>query len=594
MTAINGSSSAPLESQAEDDTYHLIEPRLPQKRDEKNPSLNSLGMELILMIFNIIHRESPASLKSLALVSSHYHHAARYCQNQKVRLDISGEKKDVLQRRLTYIEQGGFLPAIRRIKVRGVEDDLGNIEAVAQLLHKATGLRDLDWKNKGAPDSSVGVPEQVLTAIQSRNTVRLHTDAVLNYYRLPTTVPPPPYTAPLARGSENLHSLRMCFTYVSVERCLEMVQRVRDILLSSPNIRKLTVDYGRPDGGCVRYGPLKEYTGFGFVDGQRPSALEELKLGKYIFGSIPTPDLGDNFFPPTNVGYPGKGEEEDYWAETFDWSRLRKLDTEQHTFALRVAPKLSALEEASLGVVSDPKIIREFYDTVPNSLSAIEIHQFDALGVDGIIRHASKLRTLGIHQRQSRDWSEHTIDAPSLLEIQKACPLIEALDLDIKREGDWPYEILDILAGFRNLRRLTLWFELGWVGHEPFDVVQPVVNYSAVDTLFTYVNSKRPSNSKPLKEMKVYCGCLRPIRGYPSQEGLWPRKNTSSYLCQLSERDDQAPDGVFHITCPMLTDDENILLQKMRTENVEVPKEQSRALTVALNGPIPFTGRRRS
>uniref|UniRef100_A0A8H7K0Z3 F-box domain-containing protein n=1 Tax=Bionectria ochroleuca TaxID=29856 RepID=A0A8H7K0Z3_BIOOC len=590
MTAINGSSSAPLEDQAEKDFCHLIEPRLPQKRDENKPSLNSLGMELILIIFKIVHRESPASLKSLALVSSHYHHAARYCQNQKVRLHISEEKKDVLQRRLAYLEQGGFLPAIRRIKVRGVEDDLENIEAVAQFLQKATGLTDLDWANKGAPDSSVGVPEQVLTAIQSRSTVRLHTDAVLNYYRQPTTEPPPPYTAPLARGSENLHSLRMRFTYVSVERCLEMVQNVRDILLSSPNIRKLTVDYGRPDGGCVRYGPPKEYTGFGFVDGQRPSALEELNLGKYIFGSI-TSELGD-VFPPTNVGYPGKGQEEDYWVETFDWSRLRKLDTKQHTFALRVAPKLSALEEASLGVVSNPKIIREFYDTVPNFLHAIEIHQFDALGVDGIIRHASKLKSLGIHQRQSRDWSEHTIDAPSLLEIQKACPLIEALDLDIKREGDWPYEILDILAGFRNLRRLTLWFELGWVGHEPFDAVQPVVNYSAVETLLTYLNSKRPPNSKPLKELKVYCGCLRPIRGYPSSEGLWPRKNTSSYICRLSERDDQAPNGVFHITCPMLTDDENTLLQKMRTENVEMPKKQSRALRVALNGPVPFTARK--
>ncbi|CAH0027656.1 unnamed protein product [Clonostachys rhizophaga] len=592
MSAINGSSSAPLEDQAEGNTCHLIEPRLPQNRDENKPSLNSLEMELILIIFKIVHRESPASLKSLALVSSHYHHAARYCQNQKIYLHISGEKKDVLQRRLAYIEQGGFLPAIRRIKVRGVEDDLENIEAVAQFLQKATGLRDLDWANKGAPDSSVGVPEQVLIALQSKSTVRLHTDAVLNYYRLPTTEPPPPYTAPLARGSENLHSLRMRFTYVSVERCLEMVQSVRDILLSSPNIRKLTVDYGRPDGGCVRYGPPKEYTGFGFVDGQRPSALEELKLGKYIFGSV-TSELGD-VFPPTNVGYPGKGEEEDYWVETFDWSRLRKLETGNQAFALRVAPKLSALEEASLGVVSDPKIIREFYDTVPNPLRSIEIHQFDALGVDGIIRHASKLKSLGIHQRQSRDWSEHTIDAPSLLEIQKACPLIEALDLDIKREGDWPYEILDILAGFKSLRRLTMWFELGWVGHEPFDVVQPVVNYSAVETLFTYINSKRPPNSKPLKEMKVYCGCLRPIRGYPSQEGLWPRNNTSSYICRLSERDDEAPNGVFNIHCPMLTDDENTLLQKMRTENLDVPKKQSRVLTVALNGPIPYTGRRRS
>ncbi|CAG9982233.1 unnamed protein product [Clonostachys byssicola] len=589
MTAINGSSSAPLEDQAEEDTYHLIAPRLPQKRDENKPSLNSLEMELILMIFKIVHRESPASLKSLALVSSHYHHAARYCQNQQVHLDISREKKDVLQRRLAHIEKGGFLPAIRRIKVRGVEDDLENIEAVAQLLQKATGLRDLDWANRGAPDSSIGVPEQVLTAIQSRSTVRLHTDAVLNYCRFPSMVPPPPYTAPLARGSENLHSLRMRFTYVSVERCLEVVQNVRDILLSSPNIRKLVVDYGRPNSGCVRYGPPKEYIGFGFVDGQRPSALEELKLGKYIFGST-TSEPG-SVFPAMNVGYPGKGEEEDYWVETFDWSRLRKLETEQHAFALRVAPKLSALEEASLGVVKDPKFIREFYDTVPNVLRSIEIHQFDALGVDGIIRHGSELRRLGVHQIQAHDWPEHTIDAASLLEIQKACPLIEVLVLDIKREGDWPYEILDILAGFRNLRRLTIWFELGWVGHKPFNVVQPAVTYSAVETLFTYLNSKRPPDSKPLKEMKVYCGCPRPIRGYPSSAGLWPRNNTSSYICRLSERDDEAPNGVFRITCPMLTDDENILLHKIRTENLEVPKQQRTALAVVLNGPIPFTGR---
>ncbi|CAH0057791.1 unnamed protein product [Clonostachys solani] len=592
MTAINGSSSAPLGDQAEKDTYHLIEPRFPQKRDEYKPSLNSLGMELILMIFKIVHRESPESVKSLSLVSSHYHHAARYCQNQKIHLRISGEKKDALQRRLAYIEKGGFLPAIRHINVRGVEDDLENLEAVAQFLQKAAGLRDLDWVNKGAPDSSVGVPEQVLAALQSRSTVRLHTDVVLNYHRLPTNEEPPTYRAPLARGSENLRSLRMCFTYVGVDRCLEMVRNVKGILLSSPNVRKLVVDYGRPDGGCVSYGPPKEYTGFGFVDGQRLPALEELKVGSYSFGSI-TSEAEDMFFP-MHVGYPGKGREEDYWAETFDWSRLRKLETKQEVFALQVAPKLSALEEASFGGSSDPKKVREFYDTVPNPLSFIDIQQFDALGVDGIIRHASKLTRLRIHQRQLRDWSEHTIDARSLLEIQKACPLIEELVLDIKREGDWPYEILDILAGFRNLRRLTLWFELGWVGHEPFDAVQPVVNYFGVETLLTHINSTRPSNSKPLKEMKVYCGCPRPIKGYPSQQGLWPRRNTSSYICQLSERDDQAASGVFHITCPGLTDDENMLLSKTGKGNVKVPAKPSRGLTVALNGPIPFASRRRS
>ncbi|CAH0020296.1 unnamed protein product [Clonostachys rhizophaga] len=571
-------------------TPRLIKYRAPQKRDDSQPSLNSLGNELIVIIFDMVCTESPKSMKNLALVSSHYYHAARYYQHREICLDISESNKERLQQRLASIVKGGLSPAIRRINVRG--DEYGeNVDAVVQLLQKTTGLRDLEWMNNGPPVSSIGVPEQVIAALRPKKMVRLRT--TLGQEIAVPLKPIPTFTSPLQlTGSENLYSLRMCLTFHRDENTSKMNQILKQILLSSPNVRKLAIDLGsRNLGRVIR--PLRRYFGLGFVNGERPPALEELELHHYIFGNgkLSGDEKGRR---GSCIGYPGKGLEMDYWVETFDWSMLRKLQTDSWDFALKLAPKLISLDEASFGQDTQRSKFSEFYRAVPNTLSTVRLPKVASLGVEGIVEHASKLKILHIHQEpiaiwgQLSIWAEETIDAPSLLKIQQECPLIEELALDIKRQDDWPYDILDILAGFPKLRSLTIWFELCSYNpaefiHEPTEFIQPPLTYSAVEELFIYIRSKRPLSFPPLKELKFQCGTAS--LGPTLNRSYRPTPNISTYVCQPSERYEEAADGMFRITCLELTEDENAVLERMRYDAEAAPVDLSSGLRVAIHGP---------
>ncbi|CAH0002849.1 unnamed protein product [Clonostachys byssicola] len=461
-------------------TPRLIEYRAPQKRDDSQPSLNSLGNELIVIIFDIISTESPKSMKNLALVSSHYYHVARYCQHREICLDISKKNKERLQERLAYIVKSGLSSAVRRINVRGHEYG-ENVDAVVQLLQKTTGLKDLEWFNNGPPVSSIGVPEQVIAALRPMKLVRLYTNLEQDIAR--PRRPTPKFITPLqTTGSDNLYSLRMCLTFHEDDGIIKMTRILKQILLSSPNVRKLAIDLGARRRGRTLI-PARRYLGLGFVNGERPPALEELELQNYLFGRAKEPGETGSF--EGSFGYPGKGWEEDYWVETFDWSRLRKLRTKDWNLALKLAPKLISLDEASFGQDRAWSKFPEFYRAVPNALSTLVFPKLASLGVERIVAHASKLKVLHIHQEQFRlwgvpyNWAEDAIDAPSLLKIQQECPVIEELALDINRQGDWPYDIFDILAGFPKLRSLTIWFEL--YSDALLQFVQPPLTYFAVE-----------------------------------------------------------------------------------------------------------------
>ncbi|CAH0058854.1 unnamed protein product [Clonostachys solani] len=469
----------------------LIELRAPQKRDDAQPSLNSLGNELITIIFDMVCTESPRSMKNLALVSSHYYHATRYAQHREICLNISESNREQLQKRLAYIVKSGLSPAIRRIDVRG-DEHRENVDAVVQLLQKTTGLRDLEWLNDGPPVSSIGVPEQVIAALRPMKLVRLHTNLKQEIAVL--LKPIPKFIAPLQAGSDNLYSIRMCLATNGDDSCKKMTQILKRILLSSPNIRKLAIDLGTWRRGCV-IRPLRRYVGLGFVDGERPPALEELELHHYTFGYEIQPEDKMRGFRGLE-DYPGKGRETDYWVETFDWSRLRKLWTRDWHFALELAPKLISLDEASLGRDTQWSDFPGFYRAVPSVLSTIILPSFISLGVEGIIEHASKLKSLHLHQDQSHLWAEESIDAPSLRKIQEECPLIEELELDINRKDDWPYDILDIIAGFRKLRSLTIWFELCLPGRSAI-FIQPPLTYSAVEKILSAAERAKNSLRDP-------------------------------------------------------------------------------------------------
>ncbi|CAH0020843.1 unnamed protein product [Clonostachys rhizophaga] len=545
-----------------------IVPRMLGRKKFCRPSLDMLGLEFILIILNMVYEDHPRSMRNLALVNSHYHYAARYCQYRNV----------------TFF----YAPAI--------EEDEKYLDALVQSIQKATGLRDLEWQNTTLytpstqnqslalpPVVSVGIPEKVVLALQPGESVRLHA-SISSLDRVVDPIPDPRmpvYTAPLLKRSGSLHSLNMVFTYSDEESCIQFTQIAKQILLSSPNVRKLSIDFGPQGDGPVSFPLPASYTGLGFVDGERPPALESLKLIRYEFGYKKEVEPG--YISGSHVGYPGNGNESDYWAEVFDWSRLKHLKIRNVDFALKLASKLISIEHVAF---DRPQGIERVYH---NS-------QFSALGLGGIIRHGSQLRVLEIHQKETRTWADETIDASSLLAIQRECPLIEELALDISRNGDWPFNVLDVLAGFPKLRILTIWFEMGRVGRAPDDIVRPLVTYHAVDELYRHICLIRPRTLPPLGTLKVYCGGGKGISGCSLPELAWVEINRSGFVCQLLERGDEASELVFDITCPALSDKDNLVLSQTRKPQKfgrfnRKSRPQVRLMTdveLAMLGPPPF------
>ncbi|CAG9975529.1 unnamed protein product [Clonostachys byssicola] len=553
--------------------------RMLGKKTADRPSLDILGLELILIIFNMLYEDHPRSMGNLALVNSYYHYLARYCQHRNVTFVIESPHEKSFHDRLAYIEKHSLIPAIRSIKVHApaTEEDEECLDALVQLMQKAAGLRDLEWQNTTlyTPSNwnqssslplvmSVGIPEKVVLALQPGGSVRFHA-SIISFDRVVDPIPDariPVYTAPLLKRSNSLHSLSMVFTYSDEESCIEFVQIAKQILLSSPNVRKLCIDFGPQGDGPVSFPLPASYTGLGFVDGERPPALESLELIRYEFGYKKEVEPG--YISGSHVGYPGDGNESDYWAEVFDWSRLKRLTIRNVDFALKIAPKLISIQHVAFDRPWGTEKVVDFYQSVPNALQSVIIPRFSALGLDGITRHGAQLRVLEIHQKETMTWADETINASSLLTIQRECPLIEELALDISRNGDWPYDVLEVLAGFPKLRILTIWFEMGRVGREPDDIVQPLVTYPAVDELYRHICLIRPRTLPALSTLKVHCGGGNEISGRSLPGLAWVEINRSGFVCQLLERGDQASDLVFDITCPALSDKDNLVLSQTR------------------------------
>lgn len=106
----------------------------------------------------------------------------------------------------------------------------------------------------------------------------------------------------------------------------------------------LTPPHGRGDGPHLG----TPYCGLGFSNGEKPPALEELGAEPffcYPWGREYTSDLGLRTNTIYCIGYSEKGTEEQYWARTFDWTPLRRLNDIPVGLALEVAPKLGNLKE---------------------------------------------------------------------------------------------------------------------------------------------------------------------------------------------------------------------------------------------------------
>lgn len=543
----------------------LVKPAIPKTRKSRSQQQQSsliLSNEIISLIIELVQLDSPKSLSSLALVNLHFYRLTRYVQFRELRLDLdkpSDPKKDdddLLGPWKNYLEKADLFPAVRSLRIVG--NTKNALSGISTLLPTLTGLTDIFW------DARIVIDEGLLEHLRERPLVRLHTGRVEHHNR---DVEPSPESSFLLQLQHctNLTSLEIVHTFTNADGCLYVTKPLRRILLSCPNLRRLKLDIGLPTGGCVGFGPLQEYCGVGFSDGERPlAALEELELVRYPFG-LPPPFI---FY---SRGYPATVLEKDYWIETFDWSRLRclSLPGENSTLAVKWMPWLtSSIREVSLQGAR-PNDLQAFFGQIPTVLGAITISKIADIDLESILRHGSALRKLKIHQperfsqRAAADgiWAQEAVGLDALQAIRDACPLIEDLSLNLSRDGTWPYQAFDILASFPRLHRLELWFELGV--RSPSKPVRPYVTFHSAADIYRYLLAKSARKPPCLRTIHIHSGAPAPMGlGFPSPLAFWPGDNSTSFVCHLSDRDDESARAVFSTTCTRVSDSGNKFLRE--------------------------------
>jgi hypothetical protein len=468
---------------------------------------------------------------------------------------------------MTHLElasRENLLPAVRKLAVYGTGDLPSSLD---DGIRKMTGLREVEW-------SAATITKPILQTLQSFPHTDLSVFITNDTIKLLIDVP----------GSTALVSISIDTTWTTAEECKQVTQPLKQVLLSCPNVRKLSLNITRPTRGCVVTQPPFEYVGIGFAPGEKPPPLQELCVTSYPWGFKTN---HPNALNVNCVGYPGEGREMDYWINEFDWSHLTHLEDASNRFAHKLVRNLTTLKHIRF-IWSQGPADREFFASVPSALESICIATLDSIGIDGLVQHAGSLRKLQLHQkpRQMDQWREGITSNHDLILICEKLPQLQELGIDVKRnENEWPDKTLDILARFPNLQKLELWFELG----SARDIrPRPYLTMASASELFGYLVER----SCTLRELRVHSGSpdLPQISGWVTGESFWPKENSTSFVCQHAERDDDAARGHFHVTCTKLSDQLNKKAQLIirGQEELKDASECGVEFKVALEGPIPL------
>jgi len=142
-----------------------------------------------------------------------------------------------------------------------------------------------------------------------------------------------------------------------------------------------------------------------------------------------------------------------YWAEKFDWSRLRRVYDIPPHLALEMAPKLTALKEVVFRETFDLRWDKTaFLEQIPTALGLVSIPNWGHVSnkPGSITRHGAALRKLTIHRVEP--WTADSLMTDTdLVDLCNGLPHLAELALDIARDTNgnaWPYSTLDIIARF--------------------------------------------------------------------------------------------------------------------------------------------------
>ena len=573
-----------------------ITAREPVPLDPERPSLVQLPCHIVLRILSFVQDSSPGDVCEIAALSSTLYQMARYVQYQTLYIDL--DQSRLARNRLNFLSRNLLLPAVRSLEVRGSkqniqmqDEDEGNeiLTLLANMFPGMTGLRDLHWqvrlkRNIPLPlktKATVPLPLSIIRHLSSR--VRLHTSVTCeDTTNAMNQGEAREFLLQLA-DNQNLFSLSVQISFFDELECRETMRALKHVLLSCPNLASIPLlNVWYPCGPAyhgMAGGPMpgSPYCGLGLSDGERPPALEELGIGRYPWGH----EQSEPFDSIYCFGYPGKGNEKHYWAETFDWSQLQRINGIDSDMALEIAPKMTHLKE----VVTEFECAA-FLEEIPTALKLLNIPSWSHVDCrpDPITRHGAELRMLKIHRAEHQWTTDSLVTDKDLVDLCNGLPHLEELAIDISRDQkakDWPYSSLEIIARFPSIRIVQLWFELG-TGH-PTPPTPPLTVFAARQ-LFEYLRER----NKKIQRLELGSRAPSATPYWLGDQPSWEVQNSMRFVCETSIYDGNAE---LRVTCPDFSKEMNAELGRLAAENREGRRELSKdttglSLKVMLDGPL--------
>ena len=487
-------------------------------------SLAQLPTEILAAITDELAAISPESAANVRRVNSQLYHLARASLHRDLHFDLGEHDRRCMHGRCERIVNQGMLWAIRTLTVDGEIECLnGKPERIhasmielAELIPRMPSLRRLVYRGQSVPTQIVRALERT-TDVALDAQIRMSTGEGCMYHG-----PWPDTRLDSLQRSKHLQALSLALMYDEPESCRELMLKAKDIIISAPNLRSLSLDIRWPDQ-CYQ-APFFKYCGLGLTTRERLPPLHNFELLWYQF------PFGATF------DYPGDVPEFDYWAGC-DWTQLRHFKTADIDFALNIMPYLTALETFEFTKpFGDSKPITQFLLGVPTELESIHVPTLEYGSIDCLLRHAPKLRKLYVHKSDidDRSWSEKAITIDALNRLQSTCTRLTDLTIDLVRsDGEWPYEALATLAGFSALRKLNIWFELRVAGSE--QRMEPHLTASAAEHIFRYIIARQSDQSFVENfSLVTHCGGAVPQPGYGCTFAQ-PRTvdGKSTFLCKV-------------------------------------------------------------
>lgn len=554
------------------------------------------------MILGYLVPDSPQSVVALASVSTAFYSQARLVQHSSQRIDLGKQEEEA--RYLGYLSRAGWLAAVRVLRFT-VSVSVGPVvrpsDAFLQVLSVAisqmTGLRDVYLSGFEYPL----FPGPLLSKLKHQPGIRLH--AQTYQYSSRQEVLAPRQIVRLADNS-NLHTLGVGVEYhweTAEELTQPGMRRVREILLSNPNLRRLLLDVHTPRFRCGFCGPLREYCGIGLRNGEKLPPLEELGIVDYPWGRKAR-DIRDEHQGIGVAGYPGEGTEEDYWAEHCDWSNLRRLTLPSSFLARKIVRQLTALEEVSfrcrsryceLSDNNEQDTVRFLYD-LPHALDSLSICKAPWLEMGPILRHGRRLRKLELLRSDfphmgSDEWKEGALTVDDLVRLRDGLPCLEELAFDVpssQESDDWPHDMLNVLASFPRLQNLHMTFEL-LSPTTPDEIPKPpYLTMTSAESLFRYLRDRHPGQYPPLQELHVR---TRAATGHLFGSAMWAAENeTGMVVSKIPYHHGAAAGDQVLVTCTKVGPKTNERLRRVVRGNTKpTPAEMTLVeFLVALKGPL--------